>query len=48
MKILVGGAIDPGFYDASSLRKAGRFDKIRMRGLHRSLQFVVLAGDWSC
>jgi IS5 family transposase len=40
--------IDPGFYDASILRKAGRFKKFRMRGLHGSLQFVVPAGDWSC
>jgi hypothetical protein len=42
------GIIDPGFYDASSLRKAGRFYKFRMRGLSGSLQFVVPAGDWSC
>ena len=40
--------IDPGFYDASILRKAGRFKKFRMRGLSGSLQFVVPAGDWSC
>lgn len=42
------GIIDPGFYNASSLRKAGRFKKFRMRGLSGSQQFVVPAGDWSC
>ena len=42
------GFIDLGFYHASNLRKAGRLKKFRIRGLHGSLQFVVLTGDWSC